>query len=140
MGNLLAGKFCKRITRNARRPLLISIDGNIGSGKSTLLHLLNDALKMQGEKVRVIPEPVAKWRQIVDSKGENILGAFGKNQPKYAAIFQLTACNSRLEDLQDAYAADKDGKVTTRISERSVYSDMNIFAKTMYDQGHMDEL
>ena len=58
-------------------------------------------------KLQVIPEPLKHWQSIADSNGQNILGAFGQDKQKWAALFQVFAFVTRLEVLQKAYSTQR---------------------------------
>jgi deoxyadenosine/deoxycytidine kinase len=122
------------------RRILIRIDGNIGSGKSTLIKRL--ASKMPD--LQVIPEPLESWLAIKDSNGRNILQAFYQDGKKYALAFQTFAFITRLEEVAKSYANIpprlQDSPVLLYATERSVHSDMNIFARLAYKNGLMEEL
>ena len=49
----------KMSEENGRKPVVISIEGNIGSGKTTVLNYLR-----QFDNVQVHPEPVEKWQDL----------------------------------------------------------------------------
>ena len=63
---------------------IISIEGNIGVGKSTFTNILNEAFI---ESI-VVGEPVDIWFNTVTASGENILGIFYKDIPRWAYTFQ----------------------------------------------------
>ena len=80
---------------------IFTIEGNIGSGKSTLITILkksNTALKHI--PIIYLPEPVAIWESIKDSKGKNIIEKYYQNQEKYAFSFQMMAYISRIHQLR----------------------------------------
>jgi deoxyadenosine/deoxycytidine kinase len=132
-------------------PLIISFDGNIGSGKSTTCeeyeqYLRNEIHKSVGsEKAQLFPnitsfeeevcfldEPVSLWNQVCDEHGVNILTNLYKNIRANAFKFQMMAYISRLSLLRKAV---KDPKIKLIITERSVETDRNVFAKMLYDAG-----
>lgn len=115
---------------------MIRVDGNIGAGKSTLIALLSKHLP----NIKVVPEPVKHWQAITDSDGVNILKAFYDDPKKFACLFQIFAFITRLQELHDAYEAKGSANVEAWISERSIHSDMNIFAKNAYENQFMTEL
>ena len=114
-------------------PLLLSIDGNIGSGKSTTWKLLKDAYKLRDD-VHFVEEPVDSWHDIVDEKGVPILTNFYKDHRAYAFRFQMMAYISRLALLRRT-VRENAGRCRVIITERSVDTDRNIFAKMLYDSG-----
>lgn len=130
-------------------PLIISFDGNIGSGKSTTCeeyeqYLRNGMGVKRGgdndgtsffpniDEVCFLDEPVALWNQVCDKDGVNILTNMYKDIRAYAFKFQMMAYISRLSLLRKAV---KDPKIKLIITERSVETDRNVFAKMLYDTG-----
>lgn len=123
--------------------MLISIEGNIGSGKSTFCNYLKDHFskyynRPYGVNILFVDEPVDDWVSIRDSSGDNILEHFYKTPEKYAFCFQMTAYISRLANLKKAIKKCKEGDII--ITERSVFSDYNVFAKMLYDRGKINEI
>ena len=131
-------------------PLIISFDGNIGSGKSTTCEEYEQYLKKGmnqrdeavaalfpnitsfEEEVCFLDEPVALWNQVCDENGVNILTNLYKNIRANAFKFQMMAYISRLSLLRKAV---KNPKIKLIITERSVETDRNVFAKMLYDAG-----
>ena len=130
-------------------PLIISFDGNIGSGKSTTCEEYEQYLKKgmgvkRGgdndgtsffpniDEVCFLDEPVALWNQVCDKDGVNILTNMYKDIRAYAFKFQMMAYISRLSLLRKAV---NDPKIKLIITERSVETDRNVFAKMLYDTG-----
>lgn len=116
----------------ARPPLLVSVDGNIGSGKSTTWEMLKDTYKDCSD-VHFVEEPVDSWHNVKDGEGVPILTNFYKDHKKYAFRFQMMAYISRLALLRKTIREHQDCRVI--ITERSVDTDRNIFAKMLYDSG-----
>ena len=112
---------------------IYSIEGNIGSGKSTLIRLLKKANK----DIIFVLEPVDEWETIKDIKGENILTKFYNNQMKYAFSFQMMAYISRLSKLKRTIKAYPHATI---ISERSILTDKNVFAKMLYDDKKIEKV
>ena len=122
---------------------MFSIEGNIGSGKSTLLenlqtNLKNEELVINGVKKKVcfVQEPVDIWDSIKDKNGNNMLTKYYSNQKKYAFSFQMMAYISRLSLLKKAISE----KYDIIITERSIFTDCNVFAKMLYDKGTMEDV
>ena len=130
-------------------PLIISFDGNIGSGKSTTCEeyeqYLRKGMGVGGgndsdgtsffpniDEVCFLDEPVALWNQVCDKNGVNILTNLYKDIRANAFKFQMMAYISRLSLLRKAV---KDPKIKLIITERSVETDRNVFAKMLYDTG-----
>jgi deoxyadenosine/deoxycytidine kinase len=114
-------------------PLLVSIDGNIGSGKSTTWEMLKQAYAGRDD-VHFVEEPVDSWHHVKDCKGVHIITNFYKDHKAYAFRFQMMAYISRLALLRQT-VRDNAGRCRIIISERSVDTDRNIFAKMLYDSG-----
>ena len=114
-----------------KSPFIISIDGNIGSGKSTLFNNLKKLLK--GVKnIGFVPEPVEQWNEIVDKNNVPILTNLYSNIQKFAFRFQMMAYISRISLLREMC---NKGIYDVLITERSVYTDRNLFCKMLYDDG-----
>ena len=111
------------------RPIILSIDGNIGSGKSTLYKDLQSHFKNNAD-ICFVPEPVDDWTHIVDGDKVPILTNLYKDTKKYAFRFQMMAYISRLHLLRQKV---KENKYRIIISERSVQTDRNVFAKMLFD-------
>ena len=116
-------------------PLLVSIDGNIGSGKSTTWDLLKEAYKTRDD-VHFVEEPVGSWSNIKDAAGVPILTNFYKDKKAYAFRFQMMAYISRLSLLRQMVRETPGCRVI--ITERSVETDRNIFARMLYDSGDIE--
>lgn len=131
-------------------PVIVSFDGNIGSGKSMTCYEYEQYLKkrMSGEiddstsavfpsitsidEICFLDEPVALWNQVCDKDGVNILTNLYKDIRANAFKFQMMAYISRLSLLRKAV---KNPKIKLIITERSVETDRNVFAKMLYDVG-----
>jgi len=117
---------------------IFSIEGNIGSGKSTLVKELKKSVpNILDKKVVYVQEPVNEWSKIKDKKGETILEKFYANQHKYAFSFQMMAYISRLALLRNIVRENPDA---ITITERSVFTDREVFAKMLYDEGKIEEV
>lgn len=117
---------------------IFSIEGNIGSGKSTLVKELKKSVpNILDKKVVYVQEPVDEWSKIKDKKGETILEKFYANQHKYAFSFQMMAYISRLALLRNIVRENPDAII---ITERSVFTDRQVFAKMLYDEGKIEEV
>ena len=115
---------------------LISIDGNIGSGKSTLMEALKHKFK-DNKNVVFLREPVDEWAQIKDENNVTILEKFYANQKAYSFSFQMMAYISRLALLKEAV---KNNPTAIFISERSLFTDREVFAKMLYKSGFIEEV
>lgn len=118
---------------------IFSVEGNIGSGKSTLVNVLKDYFSQNDTERTIVflDEPVHEWESITDSNGESILSKFYANQTKYAFSFQMMAYISRISNLRRAIRENPGAII---ITERSVLTDKNVFAKMLYDDDKIEEV
>lgn len=118
--------------------IIISVDGNIGSGKSTLVKYLKSKYK---KNLYFLDEPVEEWIRITDDKNENILQKFYSDKSRYSYLFQnfafITRANILLKNIK--YLKNFFGKKII-VTERSVETDRNIFAKMLYDSNNLTDL
>ena len=105
------------------------IEGNIGSGKTTLLEKLNE-----NKNYEVIKEPVDLWQNIKGDNNKNILQSFYEDPKRYAYLFQTIVFKTRLQSL------DHPQIKPVRFSERSIWTDRNVFGKLCINMGNMNEL
>ena len=126
-------------------PIILSIDGNIGSGKSTIVSYLQKNFetfcknknKNNSLKICFLQEPIEEWEKIIDiSDGKNIIQKFYSNNKAYAFQFQMMAYISRLSLFRKALEQDYD----VIISERSIFTDKNVFAQMLYDCKKMSNI
>ena len=119
--------------------LIVSIEGNIGSGKSTLIHKLQSKLTHIGmTPVMYIDEPVRVWNTIMDKQGNNIIKKYYEDQEKYAFQFQMMAYITRITELRKAM--EKYNGDCIIITERSIETDKEVFAKMLYEKGILDNI
>ena len=102
------------------------LEGNVGTGKSTFLQKLKEL------GLDVIFEPVDIWTSIKNENGKTLLEEFYNDQKRYAYTFQSIAFRTRVQNIQNS-------KVNT-VVERSIFTDRNVFAKTCYENGMMNEI
>ena len=114
---------------------IITIEGNIGSGKSTLLEHLKK--KYNSNDIIFLREPVDEWENIKDKNGTTILQKFYADQKAYSFSFQMMAYISRLALLKEAVEKNPNAII---ITERSLVTDKMIFAKMLYDSGHIQHI
>ena len=140
-----------------QRAIIVSFDGNIGSGKSTTgekyEHYIKESYAASAaasaesgvtgithlfpsihsiDEICFLDEPVNQWSNIRDNNGVDILTNLYKDTKKHAFKFQMMAYISRLALLRNAI---KNPKIKLIITERSVETDRNVFAKMLYDTG-----
>ena len=117
--------------------ILATVQGNIGSGKSTLIKYLQSSYnECSDKKVCFLQEPVDEWNTIKDCNGTTMIELFYSDQKRFAFGFQMMAYISRLVILKQALSKGYD----IIISERSLDTDRNIFAKMLYDDGKICEV
>ena len=125
-----------------KRPLMISIEGNIGSGKSSILYHLEQYFNLtdldHNRNIMFLKEPVDEWSTICDASGETILAKFYKDPAKYAFAFQIMAYATRLNSLRKTIAENPE--CTILICERSLEADKQIFANMLHDDGLIDDV
>ncbi|XP_052520969.1 deoxyguanosine kinase, mitochondrial isoform X4 [Tympanuchus pallidicinctus] len=112
--------------------LRLALEGNIAVGKSTFLRLLGRAFPAWQRAA----EPVARWREVAAgaAEGGNLLQRLYRDPARWAFTFQTFSCLGRLQ----AQLEQPEGPV--RVSERSVYSDRYVFAKSLFEGGQLDAL
>jgi len=105
--------------------IVLSIEGNIGVGKSTFTNLLKNKYKNS----IIVSEPVDIWLDTKTESGENILGLFYKDIPRWGYTFQNLAYVTRMIKIQDAYLSENN----VIFLDRSLGTDKNVFEKMLYD-------
>lgn len=119
--------------------LIVSIEGNIGSGKSTLISKMQHELTHVGNTpVVYIDEPVRVWNTIMDKHGNNIIKKYYEDQEKYAFQFQMMAYITRITELRKAM--EKYNGDCIIITERSIETDKEVFAKMLYEKEILDNI
>lgn len=114
-----------RITHAQVRPEprshhFVSIIGNVGAGKSTLTRALSDLLGMEASFERV--------------DGNPYLGDFYANPNAWGFHLQIYFLIQRSRDLAAIRCGGRD-----TIQDRSIYEDVEIFARGLYESGRMAE-
>lgn len=98
--------------------IFIAIAGNIGAGKSSLTALLSQRLG---------------WEPFYEAVSDNpYLADFYQDMTRYAFHSQIFFLSRRLR--HHRRLLDFDGSV---VQDRSVYEDAEIFARALYEQGHI---
>jgi len=127
---------------------IVSLDGNIGSGKSTLMKQLIEKKEIFEKKCPDIEfafllEPVDEWSDVCDEKGVPILEKFYEDTKKYAFSFQMTVYLSRLSLIKktvDNFRKNGTKQKLVIITERSLFTDKEVFCKMLYDNKHISKL
>jgi len=119
---------------------IFSIEGNIGSGKSTLVEILKKSKKniqLNNLPIIYLQEPVDQWNKIKNENNIGILEEFYKNPKKWAFSFQMMAYISRLSLLKKTIRENPNSII---ITERSTFTDRNVFAKMLYDEKNISHI
>jgi deoxyguanosine kinase len=116
--------------------MLISIEGNIGSGKSTVIEWLKT---QENKNIVFVDEPVNEWLSIKDKDGLNALDCFYKDQKQNAFCFQILAYITRLKKLILKLEEYSNQDIII-ITERSIDTDRNVFAKMLYEDGFISSI
>ena len=110
-------------------PRIVSIEGNIGAGKTIFTKLQSENTD---PNILFVHEPVNQWLSYRDpSTKETLLSAYYKHPQQYAFPFQITALLTRLALLKNTIEQNPHAKLI--ITERSLQSDFEIFAKMLYN-------
>ncbi|KAG8439421.1 hypothetical protein GDO86_005580 [Hymenochirus boettgeri] len=154
--NLMANKIVKPLLRCIAKDVKsnkgiqvkrLSVEGNIAVGKSTFLRLLSSTF----QEWSVVTEPLKKWQHIHNSTLDtqispkpamnNLLQLMYDNPSRWSYTFQTVSCMSRfktqLEPIPEKLLSQQD---PVQIFERSIYSDRNIFAKTLFELNHLNAM
>ena len=106
----------------------ISIEGGISAGKSTILKDLDDLLeKFYPGEAEIVPEPLNLW---TNYRGYNMLGLYYSNPAESCFQFQSVV-------IQTLAKSQKDKITLSVITERSLDSSINIFARRALNKGHL---
>jgi deoxyadenosine/deoxycytidine kinase len=87
-------------------------------------------------KVGFMLEPVDAWDKIRDRDGRTMLQKYYADQQRYAFSFQMMAYVSRLAILRECMRQDYD----VIVLERSVFTDCQVFAKMLFDEGKIEDV
>ena len=130
--------FRKQETMDVRKPLLISIEGNIGSGKSTMLKKLREL----EPDWTFVDEPVDNWLTIRNDAGESLLEVFYKDIKRWSYTFQNAAVLSRSMMVRDAIVNWNKGNKKSRVivMERCVETDRHVFAQMLHEDKAIDKI
>jgi deoxyguanosine kinase len=119
--------------------LIVSVEGNIGSGKSTLISRLKSRFISVGDiPIVYIDEPVKVWNTIMDNQGNNIIKRYYQDQKQFAFQFQMMAYITRITQLRKAI--EQYGGRCIIITERSIETDRQVFAKMLYENNTLDNI
>lgn len=110
----------------------ISLEANIGVGKTTFLENIS---KYYGDRFNPIKEPLEDWLIKFSDVDNNILGLLYEDSKRWGYTFQHNAFLTRIQKIEKEYDPSK-----INITERSVLSDYNVFAKMLHDDGKMNDI
>jgi deoxyadenosine/deoxycytidine kinase len=116
--------------------IFVSIEGNIGSGKSTVMKYLKQYFGNE-KRIVFLEEPVDSWMHITDKNGKNMLEKYYADTKNYAFAFQMMAYISRISQIKNILESSSADII---VSERSVHTDKNVFAKMLYDSELLEDV
>jgi deoxyadenosine/deoxycytidine kinase len=103
-----------------KKHYLIGIAGNIGVGKTTLTRNLADRLKWKAYYESVIDNPY--------------LGDFYGDMRRWSFHLQIYFLAHRFKSQKDINSAGE-----SAVQDRTIYEDVEIFARSLYEQGYMND-
>jgi deoxyadenosine/deoxycytidine kinase len=100
--------------------IFLAVAGNIGTGKTTLAQLLSQRYGWEAHFEVVADNPY--------------LADFYENMSRWSFPIQIFFLNTRFKAHQQI-----NSKPNSAIQDRSIYEDANIFARNLYESGHMEK-
>ncbi len=113
-------ELIQKVDKPLNDNIFITVAGNVGAGKSTLTKLVGERLGLETHFEVVESNPY--------------LEKFYKEQEKWGFHLQLYFLSQRFKQQSDF---NKNG--LSNIQDRSIYEDVEIFAKNLYDNGVMSQ-
>lgn len=105
---------------SAANPMFVVVAGNIGSGKTTLTKKLSERLG---------------WKPHFESVQDNpYLSDFYADMSRWSFPLQVYFLNHRFNTHREIEALP-----ASSVQDRSIYEDANIFARSLHEQGKLDE-
>ena len=117
-----------------KKPIIISIEGNIGSGKSELIKILRKKYK---NKIYFVDEPVKEWCSVTTLDNKNLIEHFYENKQRYSYTFQNYAFITRIKKLKEAI---HNTNLDIIVTERSTISDKILFAQMLYENKFLNKM
>ena len=121
----------------ANNKMIINVEANIAAGKSTFLTLCKNELTKRGYNVVIVNEQVDDWTSTTDSQGVSIFDHYYKDKAKYSYVFQTYVLMSRVSTLLKVKSENPN---TILLCERSFMTDYEIFSKTLYESGDLNDI
>lgn len=118
---------------NKKNIIVITLDGNIGVGKSTFLKYVSQQIP----EVEIVLEPVGVWENLKCENDKSLLTHFYEDSKRWGYTFQNCAILTRILELRETI---KKTNKRIIITERSVLTDKNVFAKMNKDIGNINKL
>jgi len=113
-------KYKEAIEKHLKMKKFVIISGNIGSGKSSLTQLLSKQME---------------WKAFFEEVDDNpYLEDFYRDMKKWSFHLQVFFLSKRFKYHQDIV-----NDPCSAIQDRSIYEDVDIFARNLYEQGLMKE-
>lgn len=113
-------KVINQSNKQPSRDLFITVAGNVGAGKSTLTRLVAERLGFEAHYEKV--------------DGNPYLEDFYKDQEKWGFHLQLYFLAQRFKQQKEISSNG-----LHNIQDRSIYEDVEIFARNLYDSGTMNK-
>ena len=113
-------KLINQCNKPLNRDLFITVAGNVGAGKSTLTRLVADKLGFESHYEKV--------------DGNPYLEDFYSDQNSWGFHLQLYFLAQRFKQQKEI-----ESNGLNNIQDRSIYEDVEIFARNLYDNGKMSK-
>lgn len=113
-------KNVELLNKSRENNYFITVAGNVGAGKSTLTRLVGEKLGFETHYEKV--------------DGNPYLNDFYKDQEKWGFHLQLYFLSQRFKQQETIYQNNKNN-----IQDRSIYEDVEIFAKNLFESGKMEK-